>query len=141
MRDIPFERVTLYGPTAAVLARRFPAASLEGSAEACLAAGPRIVVATLGSDGCLVSERASDGRVRHERIASWPAKVVSTLGAGDVFHGALLAGLVEGRPVVEAARRAAAAAAIACRALDGRSGIPRTDELEAWIREREPVRA
>jgi len=140
-RPIPFERVTLYGPTATVLARRFPATTLEASAEACLAAGPRLVVATLGPDGSLVSERAADGRVRHERIASWPAEIVSTLGAGDVFHGALLAGLVEGRSAAEAAHRAAATAAISCRALDGRSGIPRTDELAAWIAEREPARA
>lgn len=139
-RDIPFERVALYAPTATVLAGRFPAPTLEASAEACLAAGPRLVVATLGGEGSLVSERTA-GSPRHTRVAAWPADVVSTLGAGDVFHGALLAGLVEGRSTGEAARRAGAAAALSCRALDGRSGIPRRDELAAWIAEREPARA
>lgn len=140
-RAIPFQRVTLYAPTAAVLAHRFPGPSLEASAEACLAAGPRIVVATLGAEGCLVSERTSDGAVAHARVAGWPVEAVSTLGAGDVFHGALLAGLVDGRPAAEAARRAAAVAALACRALDGRSGIPTRAELDAWLADREVAHA
>jgi sugar/nucleoside kinase (ribokinase family) len=109
--------------------------TLESSAEAAIAAGPRLVVTTLGSEGCLVSEPG-----RHERIPAWPAEVVSTLGAGDVFHGALLAGLVEGRAAIDAARRASAVAAMSCRALDGRSGIPTRLQLDAWLAEREAAR-
>jgi sulfofructose kinase len=138
---IPFDAVTLYGPTAAVLRDRFPAPTLEDSAVACLAAGPSLVVTTLGAAGALASERRPDRTVGHERIAAWPAEIVSTLGAGDVFHGALLAGLVEGRPSGHAARRAAAAAAAACAALDGRSAIPTRPELDGWIAEREATHA
>jgi sugar/nucleoside kinase (ribokinase family) len=138
---IPFDALTLYGPTAAVLGARFPAGTLEASAERCLAAGPGLVVTTLGEAGALVSERHADGRVSHDRVAAWPAQVVSTLGAGDVFHGALLAGLIEGRPAPDAARRAGAAAAAACAGLDGRSAIPTAPELEAWIADREAADA
>jgi sugar/nucleoside kinase (ribokinase family) len=58
---------------------------------------------------------------------------VSTLGAGDVFHGALLAWLVREAPLAEALRAANAAAALSCRALDGRSAIPTLDELERTL--------
>jgi sugar/nucleoside kinase (ribokinase family) len=51
-------------------------------------------------------------------------EIVSTLGAGDVFHGALLAGLVHDLPLREALVQANACAALSCRALDGRSAIP-----------------
>ena len=54
---------------------------------------------------------------------------MSTLGAGDVFHGALLAGLVQGRPLRETLELANTAAALSCRALDGRSAIPTLAEL------------
>ena len=58
---------------------------------------------------------------------------MSTLGAGDVFHGALLASLVRGLEIADALRHANAAAALSCRALDGRSGIPTWPELEAFL--------
>jgi sulfofructose kinase len=53
-----------------------------------------------------------------------PVSAVSTLGAGDVFHGALLAAIVRGLPWPERLAYAAAAAGLSCRALDGRSAIP-----------------
>jgi sugar/nucleoside kinase (ribokinase family) len=58
---------------------------------------------------------------------------VSTLGAGDVFHGALLAQLVRDVPLVEALTAASACAALSCRALDGRSAIPTARELDAVL--------
>ena len=60
--------------------------------------------------------------------------VVSTLGAGDVFHGALLASLTRGLGLHDALVRANACAALSCRALDGRSAIPTWDELEEALR-------
>jgi sulfofructose kinase len=141
LSEVPFERVALYAPTAAVLERRFPGATLEASAAACLRAGPRLVVATRGADGALVAERSDGGDFGTTPVRGWPADVVSTLGAGDVFHGALLGGLVEGRPPTEAARRAGAVSAMACRALDGRSAIPTPSELETWMTRREAAHA
>jgi sugar/nucleoside kinase (ribokinase family) len=68
--------------------------------------------------------------VRAEAVA---CDAVSTLGAGDVFHGALLAWLLRDAPLDEALRAANAAAALSCRALDGRSAIPTRAELEAVV--------
>jgi sugar/nucleoside kinase (ribokinase family) len=72
-----------------------------------------------------------DGRVVH--VPPVAVEPLSTMGAGDVFHGALLAGLAEGRSLVEAAWRANAVAAISCRALDGRSGIPHAAEAGKFL--------
>ncbi len=54
---------------------------------------------------------------------------VSTLGAGDVFHGALLAGLVREVPLHEALEFANICAALSCRSLDGRSAVPTLEEV------------
>jgi sulfofructose kinase len=59
--------------------------------------------------------------------------VLSTLGAGDVFHGALLAQIIQERPLQEAMLRANAVAALSCLGLDGQSAIPRTNELESFL--------
>jgi sulfofructose kinase len=56
---------------------------------------------------------------------------VSTLGAGDVFHGALLAAFVRGLALAEALAFANECAALSCRALDGRSAIPTLAEIAA----------
>jgi sugar/nucleoside kinase (ribokinase family) len=113
--------VALYGPTEAALERDF------GSAEAALAAGAELVVVTRGAQGCTAHTR--DGAL--DAGATPVADPVSTLGAGDVFHGALLAALVRDRPLAEALAFANAAAALSCRGLDGRSAIPTFDEVRA----------
>jgi sulfofructose kinase len=137
---VEFDRLSLYGPTARVLAGRFPGATVETSAEACLAAGPSIVATTLGADGSAAWRRESDGQVVHERVPGFEVKPVSTLGAGDVFHGALLAALLERRPLAEALRFANAVSALSCRALDGRSAIPSRPEVDAWLATNPPFR-
>lgn len=59
--------------------------------------------------------------------------VVDTTGAGDVFHGAFLYGLLHGWPLRTVARFASATAALKCRAFGGRAGIPRLGEVEALM--------
>jgi sugar/nucleoside kinase (ribokinase family) len=110
--DLTLEDVDLYAPTEATDDGR----------------RAKLTVVTRGSNGCVAY---ADG----ETIESpgFPVDVVSTLGAGDVFHGALLAGLVRGLPLRDALVHANAAAALSCRALDGRSAIPTWDELERSI--------
>jgi len=116
---LDLDGVALYAPTEERLRGDF------GTAEAALAAGAELVVVTRGADGCVAYTR--DGVVEAAAHACEP---VSTLGAGDVFHGALLAFLGNGEPLAESLRRANTAAALSCRALDGRSAIPTLDELE-----------
>jgi fructokinase len=66
-----------------------PGMALESVAERWLATGPEVVVVTLGPDGVLsVAERTGIVRRPGRRV-----KVVDTVGAGDSFTSALLAGL------------------------------------------------
>ena len=88
----------------------------------------RVTVVTRGEAGCT----AYEGDHSFE-VPGFPVDVVSTLGAGDVFHGALLAALVRGLELRDALVRANACAALSCRALDGRSAIPTWDELERAV--------
>ncbi|HWE10373.1 MAG TPA: PfkB family carbohydrate kinase [Solirubrobacteraceae bacterium] len=83
-----------------------------------------ITIVTRGARGCVAH---AGGETL--TVDGFPVDVVSTLGAGDVFHGALLAALARGCRLREALVRANAAAALSCRALDGRTAIPTWDEL------------
>ena len=89
------------------------------------------VVATLGAGGSIGRDSAGD-------IHSSPGFRVrdfgSTLGAGDVFHGALTAAIAQGQPMPEALTYANAVAALSCRGVDGQSAIPSHDETIAFIR-------
>jgi sulfofructose kinase len=88
----------------------------------------KLTVVTRGERGCTAytEDETFD-------VPGFPIDAVSTLGAGDVFHGALLACLARGLPLRESLVRANACAALSCRALDGRSAIPSWDELEASV--------
>ena len=56
----------------------------------------------------------------------------ATLAAGDVWHGAFVLALAEGKPTVAAAQFANAAAAIKCTRAGGRLGAPTRDEVRAF---------
>jgi ribokinase len=63
-------------------------------------------------------------------IPALPVDAVDTVGAGDTLNGALAAGLAEGRPLGEAARRALVAASLAVTRAGAREAIPTAAELE-----------
>jgi sulfofructose kinase len=120
---LELEGVALYGPTEAALQAAF------GDVESALAAGAELVVVTRGKRGSIAFTR--EGEVL--QAPGFHIDAVSTLGAGDVFHGALLASFVHGAPLPDALRAANLTAALSCRALDGRSAIPTADELERSV--------
>jgi sulfofructose kinase len=133
-REFDLSQVDLYAPTERALLARYPGRPLDEALEAAHAEGPDLVVATRGVEGSVAARRAADGG-RPEIIAAPGERspVVSSLGAGDVFHGALLAALVERRTLPEALHRANAAAVLSCRALDGRRAIPDRAELDSFV--------
>jgi len=98
------------------------------AAEAVLAVGPRLVVETDGENGCLTT--TAD---QHFHTPAFAVEVVDTTGAGDVFHGAYLVGLLRGWDLRTVARFASAAAALSCTKLGGRHGIPTSAEVEAFL--------
>jgi fructokinase len=82
-----------------------PGRAAEEVAEAWLALGPALVAITCGADG-VVAVAAGTGLLRRP---ARPVTVVDTVGAGDAFTSALLAGLYR-RGLLGAERRAALAA-------------------------------
>ena len=121
--------VDLFVPTDRQMALRYPGVDLAVALENDSSKGENIVVATQGSAG-------SSGFSRETGLVTAPGFKVdatSTLGAGDVFHGALVAQLIQGYSLQEAMRRANAVAALSCRGLDGQSMIPTTTELDAYL--------
>ena len=121
--------VDLFVPTDRQMALRYPGIDLAVALENDSMKAGNTVVATQGSAG-------SAGFSPETGLVTAPGfkvDVTSTLGAGDVFHGALVAQLIQGHPLQEAMRRANAVAALSCRGLDGQSKIPTTTELNAYL--------
>jgi sulfofructose kinase len=84
---------------------------------------------TRGAGG--YSWRSGDGPVEHQE--AFAVDVVDTTGAGDAFHGAFALALAHGLPDADCARIASAAAALKCRRLGARSGLPTAAELDAYL--------
>ena len=66
----------------------YPGRSVEDSAAAWRDLGPKLVVMTLGADGAMALLNGTKVTVPGRKVT-----VVDTVGAGDSFHAALLAGL------------------------------------------------
>lgn len=122
--------VGLYVPTVEAL-RRLYDASLPVPDLLALAVrdGCDVVVATDGPRGS--SALTVAGTSAHAPALA--VQVLSTLGAGDVFHGALVAAVVRELPLEQQLHFANVTAALSCRGLDGRSRIPTLAEVEATL--------
>lgn len=104
---------------------------IEEAARRVLDRGPQIFVQTEGSDGSFTATK--DGFFR---TPAFNVEVVDTTGAGDTFHGAYLVGLSRGWSLKDTALFASAAAAMKCRKLGGRAGIPNRSDVFAFLEER-----
>jgi sugar/nucleoside kinase (ribokinase family) len=90
--------------------------------------GPQIAGVTLGREGALA---LYDGRFYHS-----PAYEVScrdTTGAGDVFHAAFIRALFEDWDLTRCLDFSNAVAALKCRDLGGRAGLPSFSEAIAFM--------
>ncbi len=94
--------------------------------------GCRLVAATLGRDGVLAYERDS-GRFTYR--PAFEVQPVDTTGAGDVFHGGFVFGLVQGWPLERILDFSCAAAGLNCTALGARGGIRPLAEIERLMGE------
>jgi ribokinase len=113
---------------AAMLAGAASASSLDPAAAArrLQQLGFKRCVVTLGAQGCMTVE---------EEAVLAPGHAVSYIdatGAGDAFNGALAVALAEGRSLIEAARWANAAAAIAVTRLGAQPSLPRREEIDRF---------
>ena len=114
--------------------RAVPGDTLAQRAEALLDHGPETVVVTSGEAGSYTVTRNSAFST-----PAFPVDVVDTTGAGDVFHGAYLYGLLQGWDLERTAIFASATAALKCTKLGGRAAIPRLPDVLAFLRARGAV--
>ncbi len=90
--------------------------------------GPRAVLITLGSEGCLVATRDQVQTIPARRV-----RAVDTVGAGDAFNGALAVALADRRPLAEAAAWATAAAALAVTQPGAQAALPSRDAVDRFM--------
>jgi sulfofructose kinase len=129
VEDFDPSRVDLFVPTDRQMALRYPGVDLSVALENDSKKADNTVVATQGSAG----SSGFSPQTGLVTASGFKVNVTSTLGAGDVFHGALIAQVIQGFELSVALRRANAVAALSCRGLDGQSMIPTTAELNAFL--------
>jgi sugar/nucleoside kinase (ribokinase family) len=103
-----------------------------------LVAGP-ILLETYDPDQAVITAGDSGSwywdRERHFHQPAYSVPVVDTTGAGDVYHGAYLYAVLQDWSPQQCLRFASAAAALKCRAMGGRTGIPTRDEVSRFLKQ------
>lgn len=105
----------------------------EAALEEMMKYEPDAAVVTLGEHGCVA---LSDEGYMKEK--GFTVDAVDTTGAGDVFHGAFLYAALRGWDVRRCCVFANAVAAMKCRRLGGRTGIPTLNAALEFLAERAP---
>jgi sulfofructose kinase len=106
-----------------------PGESERAQLESVLATGVRHAGVTRGAEGYAWLSR--DGSAGYQ--PAFAAEIVDTTGAGDAFHGAFAWALANGEPPAACARLASATAALKCRRLGARAGLPTRAELDEFL--------
>jgi ribokinase len=132
MPDALFD-VDILTPNVTEAATLVPDLGLEAPPDAIsaelLKRGPRAIVLKRGRDGCYVHTAE-----QRQSIAAKRVEVVDTTAAGDVFSAALAVARAEGHDLVEAARFANAAGALACTKQGAQPSAPtREDTLKLML--------
>ena len=99
-----------------------------------IARGARAAVLKLGARGSLVI--AADGEI--ERIRPYKVNIVDTTAAGDAFTASLAVGLARGMDLIESARIANAAGALACTKFGAQPAMPTTPEIKMLMADQQP---
>jgi len=95
--------------------------------------GAQVVLLKLGADGVKISQGSGADVIQ---MASFVVETVDATGAGDCFAGALIARLVAGDALLDAARYANAAAALTTTAYGAIAAIPDRDAVKAFLMSR-----
>jgi ribokinase len=90
--------------------------------------GPKQVVITLGSEGSI---GLNDKGI--SRQAAFPVNAMDTTGAGDVYHGGYIYGLLQSWEMSKCMRFASAAAALKCMNTGAQTGIPDLKAINNFI--------
>ena len=93
--------------------------------------GPKVVVFTFGERGCVGMDKENG----YFELPAFHVQAADTTGAGDVYHGAFIYGLLQGWTTKETARFASAVSAIKCTRLGGRAGIPDLKTTQQFLKD------
>ncbi|MCK4538243.1 MAG: hypothetical protein KAV42_05545 [Candidatus Krumholzibacteria bacterium] len=110
-----------------------PGGTVVDALEAMLRYGAEASVVTLGERGCVAM---TDSGILE--IDGFKVRSVDTTGAGDVFHGAFLVGVLRGWDLNRVCIFANAVAALKCTKPGGRTGIPDMKNVMDFLGERMP---
>lgn len=91
---------------------------------------PEVVVITAGKVGGYIF----DGK-KGEWYPIYPAKVVDSNGAGDVFHGAFAAGLMKGYTPLKCCHFASAVSGLKCTGVGARESVPDFETVKSYMKE------
>lgn len=91
---------------------------------------PAVVVITEGKKGGIMYDGKTVTPYR-----AFPAKVVDSNGAGDVFHGAFAAALLHGFDYLTCCHFASATSALKCEGIGARESVPSFDEVKNFLKE------
>jgi len=105
----------------------------EAALEEMMKYGPAAAVVTLGEKGCVAL--SDEG---YSKAKGFEVDAVDTTGAGDVFHGAFLYAVLREWDIQRCCVFANAVAAMKCRRLGGRTGIPTLNAALEFLDERAP---
>lgn len=91
---------------------------------------PEVVVITQGKKGGIIF----DGN-NITAYPAFPADVVDSNGAGDVFHGAFAAGVIKGFDYLKCCYFASAVSAIKCTKVGARESVPDYETVKKYLKE------
>ena len=92
--------------------------------------GCAIVGATLGARGAIILH---EGQFIESPACEVPGGCRDTTGAGDAFHAGFIYGMLRGDELEKCLRFGNALAALKCRSLGARNGLPTADELWEFL--------
>lgn len=104
---------------------------LESLCHALLEKGPTVAIVTLGNEGSVAMSVHDRDLIRADAYDD--VDVIDTTGAGDVYHGAIIHGVLQEWELRKIVRFANAAAGLSCTGIGGRSAIPTVEDILAVI--------
>lgn len=130
--DTLLKRVDIFVPTREVALELTKEADAAQAMKKLTELGPEIVAVTMGKEG---SAGLSGDEV--VKVPAFEVKAVDTTAAGDVFHGAFVFAYLKGWDIEKILTFSSAVSAVKCTRRGARKGIPRFDEVIAFLKERD----
>jgi 5-dehydro-2-deoxygluconokinase len=91
------------------------------------------IVMKRGAEGCVVLDEAAESTGKGRPVRGFPVEVLNVLGAGDAFLAGLLAGLLDGQPLADAASMGNACGALVVSRHGCTPAMPSRVELEDYL--------